>query len=59
MCDFGESVPMDAVLYGGQDPTQYHTIYSAVWGQLNNEAVENALKRKLISQEQVYVYVDR
>ena len=58
MCDFGESVPLDAVLYGGQDPTQYHSIYSAVWGELNAQAISEAVTQGLITREQVrYIIV--
>ena len=54
MCDFGESVPLDAALAGGEDPAQYHTEYSEIWGRLNMEAVEEAVKQNIISQEQVF-----
>lgn len=57
MCDFGESVPLDAVLYGGQDPTQYHTMYSAIWSELNAQAISEAVTRSLITREQVSYYV--
>ena len=53
MCDFGESVPLDANLHAKQDPAHYHTIYSEVWGRLNMEAVEKAVNRNIITTEQV------
>ncbi len=57
MCDFGESVPLDANLYNNSiDPSQYHTIYSEIWGRLNMEAIEKALNRNIISNEQVCYY---
>ena len=42
MCDFGETIPLDARLHSGQDPHQYHSLYPAVWGQLNADAIRNA-----------------
>ena len=39
MCDFGESIPLDASLHNGIDPQQYHSLYPSVWGQLNADAV--------------------
>ena len=53
MCDFGESVPLDAVLFGGEDPVKYHTVYSEVWSQLNKDAVDKAVDRNIITNEQV------
>lgn len=47
MCDFGESVPLDAQLWQGQDPQEWHTHYPEVWGQLNKEAITEAANRGL------------
>lgn len=53
MCDFGESVPLDAVLYDGRNANQFHATYSVVWAQLNTEAIIEAAVRKVITREQV------
>ena len=42
MCDFGETLPLDAKLSGGQDPHQYHSLYPEIWAQLNGDAISNA-----------------
>lgn len=42
MCDFGESVPLDAQLTAGQRPQQFHSLYPSVWGQVNKDAVNQA-----------------
>ena len=47
MCDFGESVPLDAQLWQGQDPQEWHTRYPEVWGRLNQEAITEATNRGL------------
>ena len=39
MCDFGESLPLDAKLWGGANPHTYHSLYPEVWAQLNRDAV--------------------
>ncbi len=40
MADFGEWLPLDAVLYSGVNPKIYHNEYPVVWAKLNREAVE-------------------
>jgi len=47
MCDFGESVPLDAKLWQLQDAVEWHTRYPEVWGQLNQEAIAEAKERGL------------
>lgn len=44
MCDFGEYLPTDAVLYSGEDAEHYHNQYPAVWAQVNREAIQQAGK---------------
>ena len=39
MADFGEYLPVDAVLYEG-DPKALHNQWPAIWAKLNREAVE-------------------
>jgi alpha-glucosidase len=39
MCDFGETVPLDARLWSDADPYQYHSLYPEIWAALNREAV--------------------
>ena len=40
MADFGEYLPMDCVLYSGEDPEKVHNRWPAIWAQLNKEAIE-------------------
>ena len=44
MCDFGESLPLDANVLPGNNRTasQLHTLYPSLWGQLNAEAIQKA-----------------
>ena len=53
MCDFGESVPLDALLDGEEDPNHYHSLYPSVWGQLNAEAIATAVNKGNITDDQV------
>jgi alpha-glucosidase (family GH31 glycosyl hydrolase) len=47
MADFGEYLPFDAVLAGGQNAAEYHNVYPEEWAKLNAEAVaEAALEKK-------------
>lgn len=39
MCDFGESLPLDAMLHGNHSAPQLHTLYPSLWGELNAAAV--------------------
>ncbi|XP_050381679.1 uncharacterized protein LOC126798688 isoform X2 [Argentina anserina] len=40
MADFGEGLPVDAILYSGQDPISAHNKYPELWAQINREFVE-------------------
>ncbi|MBO4213589.1 MAG: alpha-glucosidase [Lachnospiraceae bacterium] len=40
MADFGEYLPMDSVLYSGEDPETIHNRWPAIWAKLNKEAIE-------------------
>ncbi|KAB2046814.1 hypothetical protein ES319_A13G001600v1 [Gossypium barbadense] len=40
MADFGEGLPVDAVLYSGEDPIAAHNRYPELWAQINREFVE-------------------
>ncbi|XP_054818303.1 uncharacterized protein LOC129317906 isoform X1 [Prosopis cineraria] len=40
MADFGEGLPVDAVLYSGEDPISAHNKYPELWAQVNREFVE-------------------
>ena len=42
MCDFGESLPLDASLKSSEDSRIYHTLYPSVWAQLNQDAIQQA-----------------
>ncbi|MFZ5946283.1 MAG: alpha-glucosidase [Bacillota bacterium] len=44
MCDFGEYLPTDAVLYSGESAESFHNKYPAEWAKANREAVEEAGK---------------
>lgn len=46
MADFGEYLPFDAVLYGGQNAAEYHNVYPEEWAKVNQEAVEEAALEK-------------
>ena len=39
MADFGEYLPVDAVLYSGEDPEVIHNQWPAIWAKLNREAI--------------------
>ena len=40
MCDFGETVPLQAKLASGADPHAYHSLYPEIWAQLNQDAIQ-------------------
>lgn len=42
MCDFGESLPLDATLHSGGDSQAFHTLYPSLWAQLNQDAIQQA-----------------
>ena len=44
MADFGEYLPIDAVLYSGEDPKVLHNQWPAIWAKLNREAIEECGK---------------
>lgn len=39
MADFGEYLPVDSVLYSGDDPSLIHNQWPAIWAMLNREAI--------------------
>lgn len=39
MADFGEYLPVDAVLYSKEDPKVLHNQWPAIWAKLNQEAI--------------------
>ena len=39
MADVGEYLPIDAVLYSGEDPAIIHNQWPAIWAKMNQEAV--------------------
>lgn len=47
MADFGEYLPFDAVLYGGQNAAEYHNVYPEEWARVNEEAVAEAAQDKM------------
>ena len=44
MADFGEYLPVDSVLWSGEDPYYVHNRWPALWARLNMEAVQEAGK---------------
>ena len=40
MCDFGESVPLDALVYGNGTAQEFHSMYPSMWGRVNRDAVD-------------------
>lgn len=57
MCDFGESLPLDAKLWQSQDAREWHTRYPEVWGQLNREAIAEAKERGLSTGDDVVYFM--
>ncbi len=44
MADFGEYLPVDSVLFSGEDPQTVHNRWPAIWAQLNKEVIEECGK---------------
>lgn len=44
MADFGEYLPIDAVLHSGEDAALLHNRWPAIWAKLNREAIEESGK---------------
>ncbi|MFP3953485.1 MAG: alpha-glucosidase [Candidatus Acetothermia bacterium] len=44
MADYGEYLPVDAVLESGMDSSSYHNLFPVEWSRLNQNAVEEAGK---------------
>ena len=42
MADYGEWLPLDAVLFSGEDAFDYHNQYTVDWARLNREAIQEA-----------------
>ena len=42
MCDFGESLPLDASLKSSGDSKSFHTLYPSLWAQVNQDAIRKA-----------------
>lgn len=42
MVDYGEWLPLDAVLFSGEDAFNYHNQYAVDWTRLNREAIQEA-----------------
>ena len=40
MADFGEYLPVDAVLHSGEDPALVHNRWPVIWARMNREAIE-------------------
>lgn len=48
MADFGEYLPVDAVLYNGVEAEKLHNVWPALWARLNKEAVAECGKEEEI-----------
>ncbi|MCR4790703.1 MAG: alpha-glucosidase [Treponemataceae bacterium] len=48
MADFGEYLPIDSVLYSGEDPQALHNQWPAIWAKMNREAIAECGKEKEI-----------
>lgn len=48
MADFGEYLPVDAVLYSKQDASTLHNEWPAIWAKMNKEAIEECGKQNEI-----------
>ncbi|MCR4674551.1 MAG: alpha-glucosidase [Lachnospiraceae bacterium] len=44
MADFGEYLPVDAVLYSGEDAAVIHNQWPAIWAKMNREAIRECGK---------------
>lgn len=44
MCDFGEYLPFDAVLYDGHSGAEYHNKYPELWAQIAMQATVESNK---------------
>ena len=44
MADFGEYLPVDAVLYSGEDAAAIHNDWPAIWARMNEEAIRECGK---------------
>ena len=44
MADFGEYLPVDSVLYSGEDPEVIHNQWPAIWAKMNREAIRECGK---------------
>lgn len=42
MADFGEYLPVDCVLFSGEDPKELHNPWPALWAKANREAIEES-----------------
>ena len=45
MADFGEYLPVDCVLYSGEDPEKVHNLWPAIWAKMNREVIEECGKQ--------------
>lgn len=58
MCDFGESVPLDAVLHDrDMNPAHLHSMYPSLWGQLNSDAIKKVNGSPQCTEEDVTYFM--
>ncbi|XP_039009645.1 sulfoquinovosidase-like [Hibiscus syriacus] len=50
MADFGEGLPLDAVLYSGEDPISAHNKYPELWARINREFVNEWKNRHAVKE---------
>lgn len=52
MNDFGEEIPLDALLYNTSvSAVEYHNLMPSIWQELNREAIQEAVMEGIITQE--------
>jgi len=47
MADFGETLPFDSALSGGEDPAAWHNRYAEKWAEINRQAVEESGRKDI------------
>lgn len=58
MCDFGESLPLSAVVHGGNmSAAQLHSLYPSLWGQLNAEAIRRVKTAGVCNEDEVVYFM--
>lgn len=59
MCDFGEYLPFDAVLFSGEDAASFHNKYPAAWAEITMSALQEAVVEGRIAASHEIVFFMR